>query len=107
MNANEIDDTASELLRAAERSLFDATVRLEEALTAMDGRHTADAQLLLAQARRWAELIAAGLDKFELEELRARGVATSAAVAAKHTEPRPAVAGLRLPYGSTSRIAKA
>jgi hypothetical protein len=107
MNDNEFDDTTSELLRAAERSLFDATVRLEEALAAMDGRRPADAQLILAQARRWAEMIAAGLDKFSPEELRAPTVAARAACAAKHSEPRPAVAGLRLPYGSSSRIAKA
>ena len=81
MSTNEIDDTVTELLRAAERSLFDATIRLEEAFAAMDGRRTADAQIVLAQARRWAELISAGLERMSPEELRAAQASARRAVA--------------------------
>jgi hypothetical protein len=63
MDADEFDNTAQELLRAAERSLFDATVRLGEALAAMDGRGLTESHAVLAQAREWSKLIAHGLDR--------------------------------------------
>jgi hypothetical protein len=54
---------AIELLRAAERSLFDATVRLEEALAVMEPEDAIASSAVLAQARRWSAMIAAGLDR--------------------------------------------
>ena len=58
------DEQAAALLHAAERSLFDATVRLEQAMVAL-GRKP---QLMttgrtLEQARLWSSLIQAGLAK--------------------------------------------
>lgn len=56
------DEQAAALLHAAERSLFDATVRLEQALAALG--HTPRVKGdTLEQARLWSTLIQAGLDK--------------------------------------------
>jgi hypothetical protein len=58
------DEQAVALLQAAERSLFDATVRLEQAMVAL-GRQprVSAAGQTLDQARLWSSLIQAGLDK--------------------------------------------
>lgn len=56
------DEQAAALLHAAERSLFDATVRLEQAMVAL-GRKPRVHAGTLEQARLWSSLIAAGLDK--------------------------------------------
>lgn len=54
---------AEALLHAAERSLFDATVRLEQALAALKHQPGVDAGPTLEQARLWSNLIQAGLSK--------------------------------------------
>ncbi len=58
------DEQAVALLHAAERSLFDATVRLEQAMVAL-GRQpqVSAAGRTLDQARLWSSLIQAGLEK--------------------------------------------
>lgn len=62
MDAN-TDDHAEALLHAAERSLFDATVRLEQALAALGQQPGVSAKPTLEQARLWSTLIQAGLTK--------------------------------------------
>jgi len=57
-----IDDQAEALLHAAERSLFDATVRLEQALAAL-GQPGVTTKPTLEQAKLWSTLIQAGLNK--------------------------------------------
>jgi len=58
------DEQAAALLHAAERSLFDATVRLEQAMVALGrGKPRVSAGRTLEQARLWSSLIQAGLDK--------------------------------------------
>jgi hypothetical protein len=58
------DEQAVALLYAAERSLFDATVRLEQAVAALRHQPRVDASgRTLEQARLWSSLIQAGLDK--------------------------------------------
>lgn len=57
------DEQAAALLHAAERSLFDATVRLEQAMVAMGHKPRANTGRTLEQARLWSSLIQAGLDK--------------------------------------------
>jgi len=57
------DDHAEALLHAAERSLFDATVRLEQALAALGHQPGVNAKPTLEQARLWSTLIQAGLTK--------------------------------------------
>ncbi len=57
------DNQAAALLHAAERSLFDATVRLEQAVAALGRQPGVDAAATLEQARLWSSLIAAGIDK--------------------------------------------
>ncbi len=57
------EEQAAALLHAAERSLFDATVRLEQALAALGRQPGVDARATLEQARLWSSLIQAGLDK--------------------------------------------
>lgn len=54
-----------QLLRAAEKALFDATARLEEAASALgrSGQHTPPAAL--ERARQWAAMIRAGVDKLD------------------------------------------
>jgi hypothetical protein len=56
------DEQAAALLHAAERSLFDATVRLEQAMIALGRKPRVDAGTL-EQARLWSSLIQAGLAK--------------------------------------------
>jgi len=67
------DEEATALLRAAERSLFDATARLEQAMAAMGRRPPPDAAAMVERARLWSKLIQAGLDRF------GRTIAASAA----------------------------
>lgn len=57
------EEQAAALLHAAERSLFDATVRLEQAVAALGRQPGVDAGTTLEQARLWSTLIAAGVDK--------------------------------------------
>jgi hypothetical protein len=58
------DEQAVALLHAAERSLFDATVRLEQAMAALRREPRVNAAgRTLEQARLWSSLIQAGLDK--------------------------------------------
>ncbi|MEM7158458.1 MAG: hypothetical protein AAF799_36805 [Myxococcota bacterium] len=57
------DEQADALLHAAERSLFDATVRLEQALAALARQPGVDASATFEQAQLWSSLIQAGLDK--------------------------------------------
>lgn len=54
---------AEALLHAAERSLFDATVRLEQALAALGKQPGVDATATLEHARLWSDLIASGVAK--------------------------------------------
>jgi len=56
-------EQAEALLRAAERSLFDATVRLEQAVAALGRQPEVDASATLEQAQLWSSLIQAGLAK--------------------------------------------
>lgn len=56
-------EQAEALLYAAERSLFDATVRLEQALAALGRQHGVKAGATLDQARLWSSLIQAGIVK--------------------------------------------
>lgn len=58
-----VDVQAEALLHAAERSLFDATVRLEQALAALSRQPGVDAKPTLEQAQLWSTLIQAGLTK--------------------------------------------
>lgn len=55
-------EQAEALLYAAERSLFDATVRLEQALAAL-GRNGVKSTATIEQARLWSSLIQAGIVK--------------------------------------------
>ena len=57
------DEQAAALLHAAERSLFDATVRLEQAMVALGRKPRVNSSRTLEQARLWSSLIQAGLDK--------------------------------------------
>lgn len=57
------DEQAAALLHAAERSLFDATVRLEQAMVALGRKPRVNTGRTLEQARLWSSLIQAGLDK--------------------------------------------
>lgn len=58
------DEQAAALLHAAERSLFDATVRLEQAMVALGrSKPRVGTGRTLEQARLWSSLIQAGLDK--------------------------------------------
>jgi hypothetical protein len=58
------DEQAVALLHAAERSLFDATVRLEQAVMALGRQPRVNASArTLEQARLWSSLIQAGLEK--------------------------------------------
>lgn len=59
------DDQAEALLHAAERSLFDATIRLEQALAALGRRPGANTAATLEQARLWSSLIQAGLARLD------------------------------------------
>lgn len=59
------EDEAEALLHAAERSLFDATIRLEQALAALGRQPGVGASATLEQARLWSSLIAAGIAKLD------------------------------------------
>ena len=59
------DDQAEALLHAAERSLFDATIRLEQALAALGHKPGAKTAATLEQARLWSSLIQAGLARLD------------------------------------------
>ncbi len=66
------DEQAVALLRAAERSLFDATVRLEQAMEALRRQPRAHAGgRTLENARLWSTLIQAGLDKLDRRSVAA------------------------------------
>lgn len=56
-------EQAEALLYAAERSLFDATVRLEQALAALGREHGVKPSATVEQARLWSSLIQAGIAK--------------------------------------------
>lgn len=60
-----LDEQAEALLHAAERSLFDATVRLEQALAALGRQPGVNAKPTLEQAQLWSNLIQAGLNKLD------------------------------------------
>ena len=57
------EQTATELLAAAERALFDATARLQEALSVMDREGLSTPPATLARARQWSALIERGLER--------------------------------------------
>lgn len=66
------DEQAVALLQAAERSLFDATVRLEQAMEALRRQPRASASgQTLENARLWSSLIQAGLDKLDRRSVAA------------------------------------
>lgn len=54
---------AQALLHAAERSLFDATVRLEQALAALGRQPGVDAASTLEHAQLWSDLIQVNVAK--------------------------------------------
>ena len=66
------DEQAVALLQAAERSLFDATVRLEQAMEALRRQPRASAAgQTLENARLWSSLIQAGLAKLDRRSVAA------------------------------------
>lgn len=67
------DDEAAALLRAAERSLFDATSRVEQAVAALAAHPDVDGAAVYRQAQLWSKLIQVGLEKL------GRGMAARAA----------------------------
>ncbi len=64
-NPNSGPQQADELLQAAERALFDATARLQEALVLIvrQGLHTSPD--MLERVRQWSALIHRGLDRLD------------------------------------------
>ncbi len=54
---------ADELLQAAERALFDATARLQEALVLIDRQGLQTSPDTLERVRQWSDLIHRGLDR--------------------------------------------
>lgn len=73
MHKSTTEQEATALLHAAERSLFDATSRLEQALSALGGGTGTEAVTLLEQVRLYSNLIQSRLDRI------ARPVASNAA----------------------------
>ena len=66
MNPNKHDrghQDADELLQAAERALFDATARLQEALVLIDRQGLETSPDMLQRVRQWSALIHRGLDR--------------------------------------------
>jgi hypothetical protein len=63
MHTSTNEQEATALLHAAERSLFDATSRLEQALAALGRGPGAEAVTLLEQVRLYSTLIQARLDR--------------------------------------------
>ncbi len=63
MRTSTNDQEATALLHAAERSLFDATSRLEQALAALGHGRGVEAVTLLDQVRLYSSLIQARLDR--------------------------------------------
>jgi hypothetical protein len=62
MDTNSDDQHANELLFAAERALFDAAARLQEAVSVIDRDSHDPPTATLARARQWSALITAGLE---------------------------------------------
>ena len=62
------DQHANELLFAAERALFDAAARLQEAVSVIDRDSLDPPTATLARARQWSALIAAGLEHLRRRE---------------------------------------
>lgn len=56
---------ADELLQAAERALFDATARLQEALVLIDREGLPTSPDTLKRVRQWSALIHRGLDRLD------------------------------------------
>ena len=56
---------ADELLQAAERALFDATARLQEALVVIDRQGLQTSPDMLERVRQWSDLIHRGLDRLD------------------------------------------
>lgn len=63
MHKSTTEQEATALLYAAERSLFDATSRLEQALSALGGGTGTEAVTLLEQVRLYSNLIQSRLDR--------------------------------------------
>lgn len=66
MNPNKHDrgpQDADELLQAAERALFDATARLQEALVQIDRQGLETSPDMLERVRQWSALIHRGLNR--------------------------------------------
>ncbi len=59
---------ADELLQAAERALFDATARLQEALVLIDREGLETSPDMLERVRHWSALIHRGLSRLELRK---------------------------------------
>lgn len=56
---------ADELLQAAERALFDATSRLQEALVRIDRQGLEASPEMLERMRQWSALLHRGLDRLD------------------------------------------
>ncbi len=54
---------ADALLHAAERALFDATARLQEALVLIDQQGLDTSEEMLVRVRQWSAMIRTGLDR--------------------------------------------
>ncbi len=61
---------ADELLQAAERALFDATARLQEALVLIDRQGHQTSEDTLERVRQWSALIHRGLDRLDAAKPR-------------------------------------
>ncbi len=61
---------ADELLQAAERALFDATARLQEALIYIDRHGLETSPDTLERVRQWSMLIHRGLDRLDARKPR-------------------------------------
>ncbi|MBV1857764.1 MAG: hypothetical protein KUG77_05070 [Nannocystaceae bacterium] len=71
MNPNKHDrgpQDADELLHAAERALFDATARLQEALVLIDREGLETSPDMLERVRHWSALIHRGLSRLNARE---------------------------------------
>lgn len=68
MNLNEHDSDprhADQLLEAAERALFDATARLQEALVVIDQQGLNTSADTVERVRQWSALIRSGLNRLD------------------------------------------
>jgi hypothetical protein len=73
MNPNEHDcETrhADDLLEAAERALFDATARLQEALVVIDREGLNTSADTVERVRQWTALIRSGLNRLDARQSR-------------------------------------